>query len=251
MKKVTKVFLLSLIIVTLTSCTKTQEDGILYKDFIPDLKIAWDSHDTIYLDFDNDGINDVRFYYSYWDQILMRIQEPLNGFDIRVIQEGETDIYPEDPYAWSHSGDFPWGWWNHYDDHFIERPMAVRKVVDNNVFYGWYRVYAIDSSYVTNNPYHQFEDRQWMYIDKMAFCTIPNCRISWGQTILKQGIDESNPQTFAIIHPNPSIDKVIITGENLNQAEVFNVLGQQVLSIKGEDNELRINMMERLIRTRW
>lgn len=177
-----RTFLLSLIIVTLASCTKTQEDGILYTDYKPDLEIAWDSHDTIYLDFDKDDINDVRFYYSYWDRDLMRIQEPLNGFDIRIIQEGETDIYPEDTYSWSHSGDFPWGWWNDCEDHFIERLMAVRKVVDTNTYYGWYRIYAVDSSYVTNNPYHPFEDRQWMYIDKMAFSTIPNYKLNFGQT---------------------------------------------------------------------
>ena len=179
-----KALVLLAIVAFLASCSKTQREGVIYTDFKPDLKIAWDSHDTIQLDFDQDGVNDLRLYYAYWGHDLMRIQEPLNGFDIRIIQDGETDIYPEDPYAWSHSGDFPWGWWNHYDDHFIERPMAVRKVIDNNVFYGWYRVYAIDSSYVTNNPYHQFEDRQWMYIDKMAFCTIPDYPIAWGQTTI-------------------------------------------------------------------
>ena len=120
--------------------------------------------------------------------------------------------------------------------------MAVRKVIENNVFYGWYRVYAIDSSYVTNNPYHQFEDRQWMYIDKMAFCTIPNCQISCGQTTLKQGIDENKPQTFATIHPNPSTGFFTITGENIHQAEVLNMLGQQVLNVQGKGDELQINM---------
>lgn len=169
-------------IMTLSSCTKTQQNGILYTDFKPDLELAWNSLDTLYLDFDQDGINDVRFYYSYWGKQLMRIQEPLNGFDIRVIQQGETDIYNEDTYSWSHSGDIPWGWWNNYGDHFIERPMAVRKVVGTNTYYGWYRIYAIDSSFFTGNPYHQYENRQWMYIDKMAFSTVPNYKLQWGQT---------------------------------------------------------------------
>ena len=35
---------------------------------------------------------------------------------------------------------------------------------------------------------------------------------------------------------------VIITGENLRQAEIINALGQQMLSKKGTDNELQIDM---------
>ena len=44
------------------------------------------------------------------------------------------------------------------------------------------------------------------------------------------------------IYPNPTTGFVTITGENLRQAEVLNVLGQKLLSIQGEGNELRIDL---------
>ncbi len=44
------------------------------------------------------------------------------------------------------------------------------------------------------------------------------------------------------LHPNPTTGFVSITGENLRQAEVLNMLGQKVLSIQGEVNELRIDL---------
>lgn len=44
------------------------------------------------------------------------------------------------------------------------------------------------------------------------------------------------------IHPNPTDGYVIITGENLRQAEVLNILGQKVLGARGEGNELRIDL---------
>jgi hypothetical protein len=47
---------------------------------------------------------------------------------------------------------------------------------------------------------------------------------------------------FATLHPNPTTGLVTIAGENLRQAEVLNMLGQQVLSVQGEGNELRIDM---------
>ena len=44
------------------------------------------------------------------------------------------------------------------------------------------------------------------------------------------------------ISPNPTTGFVTVTGENLQQAEVFNTLGQQVLSVQGSGNEMQINM---------
>ena len=57
------------------------------------------------------------------------------------------------------------------------------------------------------------------------------------------GIEESDKSnSFASIHPNPTTGQITILGENLRQAEVLNMLGQQVLSVQGEGNELRIDM---------
>ena len=62
------------------------------------------------------------------------------------------------------------------------------------------------------------------------------------------GIDENGSSMYsgafdANIVPNPTTGMVSITGENLRQAEVLNVLGQQMLSVQGEGNELHINII--------
>ena len=80
------------------------------------------------------------------------------------------------------------------------------------------------------------------YVDKMAFCTIPDYPLVWGQNILT-GVEENNdPTLFATLHPNPTNNLVTIMGESLRRAEVVNMLGQQVLSVKKHGNELQINM---------
>ena len=78
-------------------------------------------------------------------------------------------------------------------------------------------------------------------MEEFAYCSIPNYPLRWGQTELV-GIEETVHTAFATIHPNPTTGLVTITGENLRQTEVLNVLGQKVLSIQGEGNELRIDL---------
>jgi hypothetical protein len=76
----------------------------------------------------------------------------------------------------------------------------------------------------------------------MGYCTLPDQSIQWGQ-IEYFGINESYvSNAFATVHPNPTTGFVTIAGENLRQAEVLNMLGQQVLSVQGEGNEFRIDM---------
>ena len=111
--------------------------------------------------------------------------------------------------------------------------FAARKSSDNGYLYVWFRAYW----YTTYNPFYCH-----LCFDKYAYCTISDYPLRWGQTSLTEGIDETETIAFANIYPNPTTGMVTVAGENLRQAEVFNMLGQQVCSIKGEDNELRINM---------
>ena len=80
------------------------------------------------------------------------------------------------------------------------------------------------------------------YVDKMAFCTIPDYPLQWGKTTLTSVEENDDPNVFATTHPNPTNGLVTIMGESLRRAEVVNMLGQQVLSVKNHGNELQINM---------
>ena len=54
------------------------------------------------------------------------------------------------------------------------------------------------------------------------------------------GLDEMDPSVC--FYPNPTTGMVTVRGENLSQAVVTDLLGQQVLSVQGEGDELQIDM---------
>ena len=234
-----------MMLMALFSCSKAQNECVLYRDFKPDLGIAWDPYlgDTIHLDFDNDGINDLRFYFAYWHPRVVMLQEPLNGFDIRAIQEDEIDIYPDDYWSWIHSGFYPVVWTYCFStSHSTD--FVCRKAVDSSYYYGWYRAYVVDSSYISG---HSPVEKARIYVDKMAFCTIPNYKPEWGETRI---IDmDKLPRTNSIpnmsdiqVHPNPTNGLVSITGQDLKTAEVFNALGQRVAAATGEGEDLTVDL---------
>lgn len=55
--------------------------------------------------------------------------------------------------------------------------------------------------------------------------------------------DSLLPDNEVNITPNPTNSCITITGKNLKQIKVVNMLGQKVLSVQGEGNELRIDMV--------
>ena len=246
MKKTLFTIVFAIMFMVLTSCSKAQNETVFYQDFKPDLKIAWNSGDTISIDFDNDGLNDLRFYFVYWHPEVCMIQEPLNGFDIRAIWEDETDLYPDDYWAWIHSGANPTAWTACFDTYHATK-FVCRKAVDSGYCYGWYKAYVIDSSYYSNaTPNMQImHQKAWIYVDKMAFCTVPNCKIEWGGTQIKDYNKSplaSLTTSTATLHPNPTNGQVTITGQDLRSAEVFNTLGQCVATIKGKGEQITVDI---------
>ena len=116
--------------------------------------------------------------------------------------------------------------------------IAVRKPVREGFCYGWFRLSVI------GDPDNLPENNQLkVIIHDYAFCTEPNYPFRAGQTSFDWDVvSNSSSMSFATVHPNPTTGIVTITGENLRQAEVLNVLGQKLLSIQGEGNELRIDL---------
>ena len=109
-------------------------------------------------------------------------------------------------------------------DHYI---YAFRHQAEDGVHYGWAYIYL--GAYMK------------VCIRSMGYCTLPDTPIRWGQTEL-WGVEENGAEGFATLHPNPTTGMVTVKGENLRQAFVTNLLGQQVLSVQGEGDELQIDM---------
>ena len=216
---------------------KAQQGEIIYLDFEPDSlvelkEIDFNPDAQMTMDFDADGNNDLRIYsratsggwwfyiMSYsaeWEFHEYQIEDPL----IPMNEQGEW---------YTGTNWLPY----YYQGHdTISDKFAVRHRVGESYYYGWFRAYLLMNG--TANP--------WVALDKMAYCTIQNYPLLWGQTSLNEGVEENGvSNVFANLHPNPTTGLVTIAGENLRQAEVLNMLGQQVLSVQGEGNELRIDM---------
>ena len=231
---------------TLTSVT-AQQGEIIYREFDPPLEFVQNiigPPKTLELDFDGDGDTDHRWYGEYYDHGEWAVREvSLNGWEIRLVgladyitytlDENDT-LIPNAPEGWRRGPDY--AYYVYLETQIYYEKYGMHKVIDGKNYYGWYHGYGMAGQEYSGAPY-LFK----VYIDKIAFCTIPDYPLRYGQTSIT-GVEENESDVFATIHPNPTLGLVTITGKNLLQAEVINMLGQQVLSVQGKGNELRIDM---------
>lgn len=214
-----------------------QTGEIIYRDFEPDsILIYWDKLGPVWIDLDVDGEADDLKMQMY---IMGQICYPdltTAGPNIRIctIESNNTDIVlseVEDEYwttyvTW-HAGNTA-ARYSHY---------GFRIQREDGYYYGWFETY--------NRVVSKKGEKQIAHygFDRTAYCTIPDYPLRWGQTDIV-GIEENSEtnNAFTFIHPNPTNGLVTITGENLRQAEVINMLGQQVLSVQGKGDELHIDI---------
>ena len=205
---------------------KAQQSEIIYFDFDPDW-IAQSCFDTLWIDFDQDGTRDLLFYEEINGAATIKTLVTTNNWEIHPMKDNDTippyptipeieELWVTHPYVLTPGGYYPYG---------TTLKWAVRHREGEHYYYGWFQILQLYVSF-----------------DKYAFCTIPDYPLMWGQTDLT-GIEENGESSdFAIAHPNPTTGMTIVTGKNLQQAEIINILGQQVLSVQGKGNELHIDM---------
>ena len=71
-----------------------------------------------------------------------------------------------------------------------------------------------------------------------------DCGSNTRQIYLKSsflGIDDSDNLSISL-HPNPTNGMLTITGDKLHQAEITNLLGQQMLRVEGKGDDLHVDM---------
>jgi hypothetical protein len=160
----------------------------------------------------------------------------LDENDIFITFDGSDTLIPNAPNGWIQGPVFAHFYYPNNSHGIYHETYGIHKVIDGKNYYGWYHCYGMEGRDYPEGPY-LFK----IYVDKIAFCTIPDYPLRYGQTSIT-GVEENESDVFATIHPNPTLGLVTITGKNLLQAEVINMLGQQVLSVQGKGNELCIDM---------
>ena len=214
-----------------------QEGGIIHTDYEPDLCVRAISlnypNDTIRIDFDQDGTTDFKvfikmlstgeiglFYISMWEYRWKLSENDL------VIQDGNW----LSPYCirqvmfYDQANDL---WLTH-----IDFTIGFRKEMDGHYYYAWVNAYGDIEYNAIQGVYHKV----WAYVDDMAYCTIPDYPLRWGQTGLSTGVDENSEGVFSV-YPNPAKQSVTLIGQQIAEARLYSALGRLVATKRGNGTE--------------
>ncbi|MBO7493308.1 MAG: T9SS type A sorting domain-containing protein [Bacteroidales bacterium] len=223
-----KTKLITLAVLLLSSfAMKAQQGEIVYNDYDPDSILVISNEGFMLIDLDGEGSPDIKMsYYTESPGAVFPFIESCYPDSIMVCATGQDSILSE---IEEYSGNLG------FEIVLTNHHYGFRIKHAEEYYYGWFETYL---------EWVGKDDRRvllWGF-DRIAFCTIPDYPLVWGQIDLV-GIEESDePATFTTVHPNPTTGLVTITGDNLRQAEVLNMLGQQMLSVQGKGNEFHINM---------
>ena len=243
-----------------------QEGEIIYTEYEPPivaryLQAIGHENTPIGLDLDHNGTTDLRFYaqneWGHWVSAILRNTSAEWQFRLPYLlyQEDEAvpigdtvgfgNIIADIDNSWAsayrfyynfHHQDPPFPVYSPEDHYYI----CVRHQVEEGYCYGW-----IDANIrivVGEDYFTQFEIV--ITVSRMAYCTIPNYPLFIGQTGFGSTIQETEIHPSATVHPNPSNGMVIITGEGLKEAVVFNSIGQKVATAKGVGRQLTVDLTQ-------
>ena len=243
--------------VFLVALLQAQEDQIHYTDFIPDLSIsaltATNDGDTIKIDIDQDGTVDFKMYIGVMNSTMVRHVFVTSSWYFRFCYNSihsygfvdENDSLVSEPHAPGNWGAPNTVWpllWEPDNTHYMELMMGFRKTAGNENYYAWSRIYMYKNPEGQgHNPSYGDFDIVIAYCDNMAYCSIPNYPLRWGQTEF-WGVQETASSNFATIQPNPVTGVVTIMGKNLRQVEVYDILGQNILSVKTNNSTTTIDL---------
>ena len=196
----------------------------------------------LYLDVDLDNVAD------FWVHGSM---EPPTAY-IFAIHSRDWEI-PTSPLGWriarlkfqntdTISSFSTWGsTWAEWPPYLMDSPAydttmmlryGLRNAIEDSVgnvtnYYGWIEVEGHwTHTYV--NPKVPYSDTLTACISRLAYCTVPNYPLRWGQTSFDYNVEE-NDETRLTLHPNPTNSIVNIVGENISTIEVINIIGQTIL----------------------
>ena len=226
-----------------------QTDGcLIVKEYSPD---EWHIlQGRTYIDMDDDGEMDFEYYagmssthmaypavyakngscfhittvdlYSHFVNTFVDIEQPLNDTSLRWRDPNEgTIIHPEACY------------YGQYHLDTMTFKAGIRNGEEGEYYYGWLEAYCVVSYNYSS---------VWFYLARTCYCTIPNYPLRWGQTRLNEGFEETEATAFANIYPNPTKNTFTVTGKDLKQAEVLNMLGQRVTTATGQGETLHIDI---------
>lgn len=193
------------------------DTNFYFMDFVPDRYVLNDQ-DTLFIDIDGDGDKDAKFYYR---SVSTGWQANLGTCEVddyaRLVDTNETRLLTDTSLHYGQGAGFV----NNDKRYFI-----YRTTIQGNNYYGWILYYReqIISSY------------KKLYVDKYAFCKIPNYGIRVGQTSVSQstGVLESKGANDMLEVVSNNGQLALLASRVISKVELYDELGRLVHQQDGE-----------------
>ena len=169
-----------------------EEEPIIYIDYEPDTCkfITSNPESDFMFDIDHDGTVDMTLSgYTQHGAVLVNIAMS-NGF--QLCRSNENTILNADTINWFHNDDLS----NGFPLDSYRKRYGFRKTEDGHHFFGWMEIYW-DGIFVPEG--------KMIYLDKMAFCTIPDYPLRWGQTSIESFLLDNTEWYYEIQNDDGSI----------------------------------------------
>lgn len=237
-----KKFLLIAFTVFVFNSVYAQQGELLYTEFNPYPSMTGlPSEQNITIDINHDGIDEMLLYREFgghngdpWQIRYCPTDNPdADKWKYRDVDYELTDTLS----LFAHYGlsnsytiySYDYNYSSPSYDVTRTRRIGVQHAIDDpngdtHYCYGWIEVVG---RWTWDKPAWHMMLTVW--VTRMAYCTIPDYPLRYGQTSLYESILETD-EFLANIHPNPTTGIVTITGVDVAKVEVANVLGQSVFT---------------------
>ena len=238
MKKLVTLVLMLLI----SGVSLAQEGEILYHEFDPVVYLSAECDQTqvvtgpfYHIDLDQNGELDFRFHLhpdpAGWG-LRMEFEpgsniSPSSLGRVKLVNEGDTlsNAIWGSSYCEFYTTGIHW--------------LSVRWQKDDGYYYGWVKASLICDNYFNNI----YPCKMEFFLHDMAYCTIPDYPFVVGQTSFNWvTVDDNETAFFTTVRPNPTEGMFTVIGEDLQQAEVYNILGQFILSEPSRGQSITLNL---------
>lgn len=210
-----------------------ENNEITFQDFEPDIfsycylntttNPASGDMDSLFLDINFDGSVDLLVYTQINGIMKNPRIKPLNG-NISLCY-AENDTLTSVTY-WTPFGDY-WIWSSDTEK------FGFKYLIDDQIYYGWFRAYK---TYEHNDD---GGNTNYLWIDKMAFCTIPNYYLIWGQTSTNGISDVKSPETPLVLkYDNNTGDLLVYCSDSIiSGVDIISSSGRLINSKKNINAE--------------
>ena len=225
----TKTLLIAVFACLFSPTLFSQENGtIIYTDFEPDSIISpikWDSSGGNPIDINFDGEDDFVFETTFSSSNLHKQVRVYTNW--KLAMTGESNPKPISEYShWENWHDMSTSTTNYFY-------IAFRHYIDMEFCYGWIRFEFYGDKIVIND---------------MAYCTIPNYPLKFGQKSLTEDVAEISAANYYSLYPNPVDDRLVLKLADEHKCEnvsVYSIDGRMLISQNTDFENIDVSALTR------